>query len=103
MADNDAMSDDIGPVRRWLARSYTDLTDGERWTIAVVVALVVAFAAGGLRQAQSDELPLLGSASASAAASTTGSTAPGAPPGSILVSAPTPARTSPSSSPTSGC
>src|SRR6266550_7980377 len=101
MADNDATSEDVGPFRGWLARSYADLTDGQRWTIALVIALVVVFAAGGLRQERPDEVPLLGSSSAATSsvglipeAGSSGST-PVTPPETILSGAPTPLADAP--------
>jgi hypothetical protein len=42
--------DERGPILGWLTRNYGTLTDGQRWTMSLVVILVIAFAAGGLRQ-----------------------------------------------------
>lgn len=65
-----------GPVGRWLAASYADLTDGQRWTMALVGGLVVVFVAGGLRQPPASTADIL---SAVAPAPTVG-LVPGSPP-----------------------
>jgi len=42
--------DDPGRLLRWLGGLYADLTEGQRWTIALVLVLTIVFVGFGLRR-----------------------------------------------------
>ena len=58
-----AWAEGPGPVLRRLGALYADLSDGQRWTISLTIALVVVFVAFSLRQPREssagDVLPTL--------------------------------------------
>jgi hypothetical protein len=46
---------EAGPALRWIRASWADLADGQRWTLAVVVVVLVLFVGFGYRHVPSHQ------------------------------------------------